>query len=400
MPIYIPIILLAALLAGMLEGCSSKEKTDIPEGDTEESKDAIKVKIEPINQVCTCNARVICTSATIESEAVHIKKGSTTIEVVDLPKLNKKDIELETPFLGCSIVGTCAVSKDVIENQEWFDTDINRDKDNGEEPISYQTSYMICTVGPGIIYCLGAGQKLKDFIGQMKIDDIELIELAQFMKCLEIGDIYNLNNVNYEKNGKNIIGIKIQNAHDGYVTIAYGHAIQSNDDAKKYGFDKIIASDKFKDFEFSEKHSEEEINEIIDAHITYYKKMGIPNPAILSLEDAEILLINDLKGARVWAYSEIDSSKNYTKNQLDAITSVLYNGNKPSDKESISYHLINQLPETDTINILKKAIANNWYGEGTLRRRLMEFNIYYNDNYTFYDSGELNQLKKVTGYDP
>ncbi len=41
-----------------------------------------------------------------------------------------------------------------------------------------------------------------------------------------------------------------------------------------------------------------------------------------------------------------------------------------------------------------------WYGDGLLRRRLMEFNIYYNDDYSFYDDTELEQLKKTTGFTP
>ena len=64
---------------------------------------------------------------------------------------------------------------------------------------------------------------------------MQLLELAQWIKSMEIGDIYNASNKNYLKiNG--IYYILPQNAKDGYVTLGYGHAIQTNDDARKYGF--------------------------------------------------------------------------------------------------------------------------------------------------------------------
>lgn len=66
----------------------------------------------------------------------------------------------------------------------------------------------------------------------------------------------------------------------------------------------------------------------------------------------------------------------------------------------MSYHLINQVSKSDTLSILETAVNMGWYGDGLLRRRLMEFNIYYNDDYSFYDDTELEQLKKVTGYTP
>ena len=256
---------------------------------------------------------------------------------------------------------------------------------------------MICTAGPGIIYFSDAGQNLKSFIDELETDEIELLELAQLIKCFEIGDIYNKNNPNYIKSGDKVIGIRLQNAKDGYLTIRYGHAIQSNQDAQKYGLDKIPG---YEMFDFDAKHSIKEIDDLIKSCESYYANNNKRNIAQLSLEEAEILMIDDIRAKRQLTYNVIDQQTRYTKNQIDAITSVLYNGNDYTDPESMSYHLINQASKSDTLSILETAVNMGWYGDGLLRRRLMEFNIYYNDDYSFYDDTELEQLKKTTGFTP
>ena len=91
----------------------------------------------------------------------------------------------------------------------------------------------------------------------------------------------------------------------------------------------------------------------------------------------------------------------YSKNQLDGITSILFNGNHYDDPDSLSYYFINQLTKEDSLSILHTAVENGWYGDnetGILRRRLMEVNIYYNADYTFYDSDRIEELKEDTGY--
>lgn len=52
------------------------------------------------------------------------------------------------------------------------------------------------------------------------------------------------------------------------------------------------------------------------------------------------------------------------------------------------------------MEVIRTAIEEGWYDnpEGTLRRRLMEYNIFYNNDYTFYDSSELEELKERVGY--
>ena len=394
MPIQLPVIALLAILAAIIDGCSSQDVTDVPEGKEDETKDELKKKPEKVDEPCVCDACVMCKSATAASRPVHIKRDGGTIEVGDRSKLNEKDITLEEPFEGCTLIGKCIVSESVIENQEWMDTDINRD--NGQRSLNYLTSYMICTAGPGLIYFTDAGQNLKSFINELETDEIELLELAQLIKFFEIGDIYNINN-NYIVSEGKVIGIRLQNAKDGYLTIGYGHAIQSNQDAQKYGLDKIPG---YETFDFAIKHSSAEIDALITACEKYYTNSNERNMAELSLEEAEILMIDNLKEKRQLTYNVIDQQTSYTKNQIDAITSVLYNGNDYTDPESMSYHLINQVSTSDTLSILETAVNMGWYGDGLLRRRLMEFNIYYNDDYSFYDDTELEQLKKVTGYTP
>ena len=192
MPIQLPVIALLAILAAIIDGCSSQDVTDVPEGKEDETKDELKKKPEKVDEPCVCDACVMCKSATAASRPVHIKRDGGTIEVGDRSKLNEKDITLEEPFEGCTLIGKCIVSESVIENQEWMDTDINRD--NGQRSLNYLTSYMICTAGPGLIYFTDAGQNLKSFINELETDEIELLELAQLIKFFEIGDIYNINN--------------------------------------------------------------------------------------------------------------------------------------------------------------------------------------------------------------
>ena len=149
---------------------------------------------------------------------------------------------------------------------------------------------------------------------------------------------YNINNDNYIVSEGKVIGIRLQNAKDGYLTIGYGHAIQSNQDAQKYGLDKIPG---YETFDFAIKHSSAEIDALITACEKYYTNSNERNMAELSLEEAEILMIDNLKEKRQLTYNVIDQQTSYTKNQIDAITSVLYNGNDYTDPESMSYHLIN-----------------------------------------------------------
>lgn len=187
----------------------------------------------------------------------------------------------------------------------------------------------------------------------------------------------------------NIVGIKIQNANAGYVTLGYGFIIQTEADAKKYGF---------------RTWTKQEINVIeqeIDEQARKYGT-GAGNPAVLSQDEAEELLKEELDK---W-YEEAESlckkyNPAYTADQLNAVTCNIYNaGTKhKDDPDSLQYYLLRNDKE-GAMDILHKADDNNWYGEngGLLRRRLLEYNIYFNGNYKFYDDSELEQLKSDTGF--
>ncbi|MDL2302742.1 hypothetical protein LJC58_10405, partial [Lachnospiraceae bacterium OttesenSCG-928-D06] len=187
-------------------------------------------------------------------------------------------------------------------------------------------------------------------------------------------------------NGKRM-AIRPHSANDGYVTIGYGHAIQSDTDAKKYGFETgqiqpvsdVLTS----------------ISEQMNKYSSYTQ-----NPAILSLVSAEELLTQDLMSYRENAtiFAE-EMGRTYLDNEIDAMTSLVYNGNRAYDPDSLLYHFLRQ-NRTSSMNIIRKADSKGWYNDnpGLFRRRLMEFNIFFNNDYTFYDSDKLSELKTITGF--
>lgn len=84
---------------------------------------------------------------------------------------------------------------------------------------------------------------------------------------------------------------------------------------------------------------------------------------------------------------------------MDGITSLVYNGNHANDPDSLLYYFLRK-DKTGAMNVLHKAVDNGWYGsnQGLLRRRLMEFNFFFNNDYNFYDSDNLEKLKKKVGF--
>lgn len=94
-----------------------------------------------------------------------------------------------------------------------------------------------------------------------------------------------------------------------------------------------------------------------------------------------------------------ETGLSFNANEMDAITSTLYNGNKAYDPNNFLYYLLKQDKE-GAINILHEADAKGWYAgrEGTLRRRLMEYNIFFNGNYDFYEDMALDKLKEDVGW--
>ncbi len=84
---------------------------------------------------------------------------------------------------------------------------------------------------------------------------------------------------------------------------------------------------------------------------------------------------------------------------MDGITSLVYNGNRAYDPDSLLYYFLRK-DKNGALDVLHKAIDKGWYGSngGLFRRRLMEFNIFFNNDYTFYDDSELDKLKKDIGF--
>lgn len=182
-------------------------------------------------------------------------------------------------------------------------------------------------------------------------------------------------------------GIKVQYANDGYITIGDGITIKTKEQAEAYGF-RIWG-----------KHSEKEIRAEIARQIEDYGD-NLDNPAILSEEEAKRLARVELNTAREKAIGFADErGVVLSQNELDALSSVLFNGNKIYDQDSLSYQFLNG-DEGSALAVLHKAEENGWYGDnvGLLRRRLMEFNVFYKDDYDFYEADEMSKLQKITGY--
>lgn len=183
------------------------------------------------------------------------------------------------------------------------------------------------------------------------------------------------------------IAIKPHNANDGFVTVGYGHCIQSDIDAQKYGFKS------------GSKQDVNTVTDVISKQLDSYESYK-DNPAILTFQVAEDLLIADLVDYQTKA-SNIASATGLTfsQNEMAGITSLVYNGNRVNDPDSLLYHFLRK-DKNGAMDVLHKAVDNGWYGSnrGLLRRRLMEFNIFFNNDYTFYDFNELKILKDAVGF--
>lgn len=283
-------------------------------------------------------------------------------------------------------------------------------------------------------------------------------KLFYFIRELE-DPFYDYNFVFEEtkEGGKKKVAIKPFSARDGYITIGYGHSIQSEEEAEKYGLkikkdDKeketetsneeetktsneeetetsneeetinyddykemeiegesgILKYDDYKDIEIWEKHNNEKGYEMIKNYIkvqmSLYEKSGLKNPAILSMEEADELLKNDILARWEQAINKAaEIGKDFTPNQIAALTSVIYNGTDVDDEDTISYQFLKG-NQKDAINKLKEAIEKDWYAgrEGTLWRRLRECNIFYFNDYTDKDYENtpegIENLKRKLGW--
>lgn len=90
---------------------------------TQEVIDAVR-KSAMGDFICTCKARVICTSATEDSVPHHMKNGDGLIHMGNIEELNRTNIEICDNFKGCtrSPDGKCNIAKkyeEWIEDKEW-----------------------------------------------------------------------------------------------------------------------------------------------------------------------------------------------------------------------------------------------------------------------------------------
>lgn len=160
----------------------------------EQCKIAI-VQCEQIEETCVCGACVMCTRATVESVPVHILKGNNKVELCGLAELNKGDIIMDNPFMGCRKTDDkqCNVTKEDIEGGEWQSVDRTRNQGENKETLKSQSSYMICTKGSGIIYFADAGQKIKLFLILMtrEIEKGEL-NLQEYIRIKLLAEKWNI----------------------------------------------------------------------------------------------------------------------------------------------------------------------------------------------------------------
>ena len=270
----------------------------------------------------------------------------------------------------------------VDEDYGWrqIDNNLLTEVNIGEySPLLKDKAVLVCLYG-GIIYILDTTEKEEE-------------EKSLVDWLVKVESPYKNEDFVWEKNNR--IAINPHNANDGYVTVGYGHAIQTEEDALKYGLSTW------------EKQSITNVKKSIEEQKAKYGT-GTSNPAVLTFDEAYELLERDVESKREQTYILLDSygpndesdwALTFEENELDAITSILFNSTGRTDPDTLLYYFLNH-DAAGGLAILHKAEDKNWYGdnEGLLRRRLMEYNIFFNNDYEFYDSNRLEELKKDVGY--
>lgn len=252
----------------------------------------------------------------------------------------------------------------------------------GYAPMLLDDAVLVCQYG-GIIRIL---EVPADENGQTEEEkkDKKLVEWLIKIEAPFSDRDYIMESINGKKKR---IAIKPHSAGDGYVTVGNGHLIQSDEDAERFGF------------QTGKKQSIDEVNESIQKQLKEYGD-NLDNPAILTVEEAGILLEEDLAEYRETAEDFMEETGlEFSKNEKDAITSLVYNGNNAYSEDNLLYYFLRKDKE-GAMEVLQKADEEKWYTgrEGTLRRRLMEYNMFFNNDYTFYDLKELDKLKSAVGW--
>lgn len=280
----------------------------------------------------------------------------------------------------------------------------------GGQPSVNMSSYMICSIG-GLITLKTNGQRAGN--GRMVYDGHDFTRLIGLVKNFEVDPD---DSTYIRDEDGNPIAIDIQNANDGCITIGYGHILQTEEEIEKYGFgewkEEILANVAARNADDELPHSVEDIQDIIDSQKAKMEREGMDNPAILSVSDAEELLLEDIKGSYLLAK---ENGEGFSDNQIDALTSNIFNaGTKEKDNtNSFQFYLIYfgqektiddkevTVDQESALNIIRTAERSGWYGEnrGLFRRRLMEYNVYFNGKYDYYSKGQLEKLKEAVNYE-
>lgn len=181
------LLILLALMAATLTGCSGPERDEEGDGDftndgvsgskgTEEELseadyiDAVKTCAEENGQPCVCGALVQCTSAINESETAHMVKliNHSSVKVAEIAQLSEEDIQRDVKFSGCkySVYQNCILPVEdwIIEGNLWQDINKDLKVEPDGSALDAEWSYMICNFGQGIIYFKDSGQDFKDAI--------------------------------------------------------------------------------------------------------------------------------------------------------------------------------------------------------------------------------------------
>ena len=267
----------------------------------------------------------------------------------------------------------------------------------------------------GVITLKTNGQRAGS--GRMVYDGHDFTRLIGLIKNFEVDPD---SSTYIRDENKKPIAIDIQNVGDGCITIGYGHILQTEEEIEKYGFgewkEEILANVAARNAgkKVDElPYSMEVIQDIIDSQKAKMEREGMDNPAILSVSDAEEILLEDIKGSYLLAK---ENGKGFSDNQIDALTSNIFNAHADhmDDPEAFQYYLVHLgevyvndigeqviVSQESALDIIKTAEDGGWYKnqEGLFRRRLMEYNMYFNGKYNYYNSDQLEELKKAVNYE-
>lgn len=121
---------------------------------------------------------------------------------------------------------------------------------------------------------------------------------------------------------------------------------------------------------------------------------------MLSEEAAEKLLIQNMQEKSRYAEQLLgDKRTEFNTDEINGFVSALYNGGNIKNEDSFLYYLVRKDREGALDSIRRTEQGNGYDNQmGRLRRRLMEFNIFFNGDYTYYQDTELEKLKKDIGY--